>query len=169
MLRSGLGFIVALAVLLSACSTSGAAPDPGSSSSAAAPQGPNPPKVEWVRIPSAAEPAPFIVSEMARAEADHKRLLVYVGATWCQPCQRFHKAAEAGELDSVFPELRLVELDNDADASVIQELNCGSRLIPMFSAPDSSGHCTSKRIEGGIKGDGAVGFIAPRLRDLLGR
>jgi thiol-disulfide isomerase/thioredoxin len=114
------------------------------------------------------EPASFIKSQLDRAKQDKKKLLVYVGATWCEPCQRFHKAAEAGELDTVFPDLRFIDLDDDADASVIAELGCASRLIPLFAIPDANGHCTERRVEGGIKGDGAVGYMSPRLRALVG-
>src|SRR4051812_33707292 len=44
-----------------------------------------------------------------------RRLLVYVSATWCEPCQRFHKAVRAGELDASFPQLSLLEFDQDRD------------------------------------------------------
>jgi thiol-disulfide isomerase/thioredoxin len=154
--------------VLVACGTNNATPDPAASSAPASTTSPKPPNVEWVTVPEGAEPAAFVTSELARAKSDHKKLLVYVGATWCEPCQRFHKAAQAGELDNVFPDIRLVDLDADKDAAIVDALDCRSQLIPLFSMPDESGHCSAKRVEGGIKGDGAVGYIAPRLRSLLG-
>jgi hypothetical protein len=124
-------------------------------------------KVEIVSA-SAGEPATAIITrEKQRAEADGRSLIVYVGAPWCEPCVRFHKAAAAGELDNAFPKLRLLEFDHDRDESGLREAGCVSRLIPLFAKPDASGHCSSERIEGSIKGDGAVAEITPRLMNLL--
>src|SRR5258708_3032885 len=97
-------FLAAVLPLASlACGTIGAAPDPGASASTSG----SLPKqhVEWVQIPIGMDGAAFVKNELARAAGDKKKLIVYVGATWCQPCQHFHKAAEAGELDSTFPDL----------------------------------------------------------------
>jgi len=158
--------LAALALVLGArCGTTNAGPDPAASASPRAqPTG----KVEWVKMPADVAPASFIVSELARAEKDKKKLVIYVGATWCEPCQRFHEAANAGQLDAQFPDLRLIELDRDADDAILGGLACGSRLIPLFALPDPAGHCTDRRVEGGIKGEGAVAYIGPRLRTLLG-
>ena len=46
-----------------------------------------------------------------------RRLLVYVGAPWCEPCGRFHQAAEKGELDAIFPPMTFLEFDSDADSA----------------------------------------------------
>jgi thiol-disulfide isomerase/thioredoxin len=124
-------------------------------------------KVEIVSA-GAGEPATTVIQrEAERAKADGRHLVVYVGAPWCEPCVRFHKAAAAGELDTVFPKLRLLEFDHDRDEARLRDAGCVSRLIPLFAKPDASGHCSSQRIEGSIKGDGAVAEITPRLRNLL--
>ena len=39
------------------------------------------------------EAAAVVASELTRARREGRELLVYVGATWCEPCQRFHRAA----------------------------------------------------------------------------
>ena len=57
--------------------------------------------------------------EVVRAKADKRELLVYVGATWCEPCQYFHNAAAAGQLDATFPGMRLVEFDLDRDKEAL--------------------------------------------------
>jgi len=165
------GLYLSIAAFVAACSSSSTSPDPDKASgtaTATSRAGSTSAHVEWVHVPVGMDPTSFVKSELDRAKQDKKRLLVYVGATWCEPCQRFHKAAEAGELDTVFPDLRFVDLDNDADASIITELGCGSKMIPLFAIPDASGHCTERRVEGGIKGDGAVGYISPRLRAMVG-
>jgi hypothetical protein len=104
-----------------------------------------------------------------RERANGRDLVVYVGATWCEPCQRFHKAAAAGDLDDAFPMLTLLEFDLDADKQRLDAAGYRSELIPLFVAPDDDGRASSKRFEGSVKGDGAIVNIAPRLHALIGR
>jgi thiol-disulfide isomerase/thioredoxin len=94
-------------------------------------------------------------------------LLVYVGATWCEPCQKFHHAVERGDLDSTFPGLTLLEFDLDRDRERLASAGFVSKYIPLFALPRRDGTASGKQVEGGIKGDGAVAFIVPRLAALL--
>lgn len=110
----------------------------------------------------------LVTSEAARAKADGRRLVVYVGATWCEPCRRFHDALKAGSLHAAFPKVRFLELDADRHARPIQGAGCQSDFIPLFAIPDADGRCSqAARIAGGIKGDGAVANLVPRLQSLL--
>jgi hypothetical protein len=108
-------------------------------------------------------------SALATATTSKRRLVVYVGATWCEPCQRFHQAAARGELDASFPDLTLVEFDQDADGARLAAAGYVSRYIPLFALPSGDGRASGQQIEGGIKGEGAVANIVPRLRELLAR
>jgi thiol-disulfide isomerase/thioredoxin len=159
-----------IALLAPGCRGSDPAPKPDPVTSSPAP-GSAPPKghAEWIHLPASADPPTFVQAEMARATKDGKRLVLYVGASWCEPCQRFHAAAESGALDASFGDVRFIDLDHDAEAKAIDALGCESKLIPLFSLPGPDGRCTDRRVEGGIKGDGAVAFIAPRVEDLLRR
>jgi thiol-disulfide isomerase/thioredoxin len=124
--------------------------------------------VEIVPVAPGTQDGPALIRrEMDRAGKDGRKLLIYVGASWCEPCQRFHDAAAAGQLDSTFPGLRLLELDKDRDEGLLQEARCGSEMIPLFARPTADGHCGAERFEGAIKGDGAVAWITPRLKRLL--
>jgi hypothetical protein len=123
-----------------------------------------------VRIDAA--PAEGDVSErvrdaVARASSEGRHLVVYVGATWCEPCNRFHQAVSKGELDSTFPALTLLEFDLDRDRERLKEAGYSPKLIPLFALPAPDGRASGKQVEGGIKGEGAVSFIAPRLKALL--
>jgi hypothetical protein len=127
---------------------------------------------EHVRIVPAeaqGDVAALVRTELARARESGRHLIVYVGATWCEPCRRFHEAAARGELDSTFPTLTLLEFDLDRDEKRLAAASYSSELIPLFAIPASDGRASSERVEGGIKGDGAVGFIVPRLRAMLAR
>src|SRR6185312_5947952 len=55
--------------------------------------------------PAGGTAATWIAGEVTRAQHDGKQLVVYVGASWCEPCQQFHAAAAAGTLDAAFPTL----------------------------------------------------------------
>ena len=124
--------------------------------------------VEIVKT-TGADVAETVRREVVRAKADQRQVLVYVGATWCEPCQYFHDAAAAGELDSAFPGLRLVEFDLDRDREALARARYASKMIPLFALPREDGSGSGEQIEGSIKGPGAVAQITPRLKALLGK
>lgn len=110
----------------------------------------------------------FVQQHVEEAEASGKRVLVYVGATWCEPCQRFHKALASGQLDEVLAGTRFIEFDSDRDGGELRQAGYGSNYIPLFSVPDPNGHSSGRSIEGSIKGDAAVQRdLVPRLLALL--
>ena len=123
-------------------------------------------KLEWVNAP-AGDVARIVKSETARAAAAGRQVLVYVGATWCEPCRRFHDAVQAGLLDEQFGSLRLVEFDLDKDAPRLAEAGYAPKLIPLLALPDSEGRASGRQTEGSVKGNGAVADLVPRLTALL--
>jgi len=122
--------------------------------------------VEMVPAPQGDVPT-IVKRELERAARDRRQLLVYVGATWCEPCQRFHRAAAEHKLDRDFPQLRLLEFDDDRDAARLAMAGYSGKYIPLFARPGADGRGTGRQIEGSVKGDVAVGEIAPRLHALL--
>jgi hypothetical protein len=121
--------------------------------------------VRIVPAPAEGDVRQTVRSALADASGD---LIVYVGASWCEPCRRFHEAALGGELDQSFPGLTLLEFDLDRDRERLAAAGYVSKYIPLFAVPEADGSASGKQIEGAIKGEGAVGFIEPRLRALLG-
>ncbi len=111
--------------------------------------------------------APYVQAEMARAKTDGRRLLVYVGATWCEPCRRFHDAAKAGELDDAFSDLRLLEFDLDRDRDRLAADGYRSEMIPLIALPGADGKGNGRGMQGSVKGEGAVAQMRPRLEELL--
>ncbi len=110
----------------------------------------------------------FVQQHVEEADASGQRVLVYVGATWCEPCQRFHKALESGQLDETLAGTRFVEFDSDRDGAELRAAGYGSKYIPLFAVPDQSGHASGRAIQGSIKGDDAVrADLVPRLLALL--
>jgi thiol-disulfide isomerase/thioredoxin len=137
-------------------------PSPAASSAAARPAG-----LELVAAGDG-DVATLVKAELAKAKADGRVLAVYVGATWCEPCERFHHAAERGELDTGLSSLRLVVFDLDRDEARLKAAGYASQYVPLFVVPDADGRGTQRRIAGSIKGPGAVDEITPRLKSLLG-
>lgn len=128
---------------------------------------PKPLPVEIVPAPASGDVAEIVQREGSRARADGRPLLVYVGASWCEPCQRFHNAAKEGQVDALFPGLRLVEFDLTRDRDRLDKAGYASKMIPLFAVPREDGTASGKQIEGSIKGPGAVAEITPRLKALL--
>jgi hypothetical protein len=157
----------ALAVAPAACKgQSDVGPEPSPPASAAI----TPAAAGKMRVSEAAPEGDVEVlvrAALATAIHDKRRLVVYVGATWCEPCQRFHHAAERGELDATFPDVDLLSFDLDRDGERLASAGYVSKLIPLFALPGPNGRASGKQVEGGIKGEGAVAFMAPRLQKML--
>lgn len=155
----------ALGVALAACKAQGDVgpePSPPATTPAVAPG-----KMRVREAPPEGDVEVLVRGALATAIHDKRRLVVYVGATWCEPCQRFHHAAERGELDATFPDVDLLSFDLDRDGERLASAGYVSKLIPLFALPGPDGHASGKQVEGGIKGEGAVAFMAPRLQKML--
>ncbi len=145
----------------SATATSGAT---SAAASAAVPA----PTPRLVFVPAAGGDAATVVrAELETATREGRRLVVYVGASWCEPCRRFHDSAVAGALDAKLPPIRFVEFDADEDEARLKAAGYGSSWVPLFAIPAADGRASPKRIEGSIKGAGAPAEITPRLLRLL--
>lgn len=124
-------------------------------------------KIEWIDAPETPDVAAAVRAQLATTKGKGRQLLVYVGATWCEPCQRFHEAVRKGELDASFPTLTILAFDRDRDGEALATADYVSTYIPLFAVPAPNGKATGKQIEGSIKGNGAVGEITPKLQALL--
>ncbi len=145
-------------------------PAPAESKAAAAPATPatSTSTPEFVH-PEPGEIPAVIQAAVQSASADARQLVVYIGATWCEPCQAFHDALERGELDDDLAGVRFLEFDADEDGERLRAAGYGGRLIPRFVVPGPDGTAGELRMEGGIKGGGAVANIMERLVPLLSR
>jgi len=99
--------------------------------------------------------------------ARHRRLVVYVGATWCEPCQQIHAAIAAHQLDAKFPDLSLLVFDLDRDGDALAKAGYVSELIPLFALPGSDGRAGPRRESGGEHDIDNVPLLTGKLHRLL--
>jgi hypothetical protein len=106
------------------------------------------------------------VADIVKSQAE-RRVIVYVGAAWCEPCVAFHEAALAGRLDEHLGDVRFVEFDFDRDQDRLEAAGYRSKMLPLFAVPREDGTASGRQIEGSNKED-PLGNLVPRLRALLG-
>jgi hypothetical protein len=123
--------------------------------------------VQLQDAPASGDVDALVRDALAKSSAEKRHLIVYVGATWCEPCRRFHEAAGKGELDATFPDLDMLVFDLDRDGERLASAGYVSKYIPLFALPKTDGTSSGKQVEGGIKGEGAVAYITPKLQSLL--
>jgi hypothetical protein len=160
--------VALLATLLWNCSRPASKPRKADVNVAAssAPNAPPPSFLRYPRTGSTVEP--WVQEQVELAEAAHLRVLVYVGASWCEPCQRFHQAVERGELNGTLNGLRFLEFDQDQDAAALKTAGYVYQYIPVLALPDPDGRNHGKMISGSIKGPRAIqDNLVPRLQALL--
>jgi len=126
-------------------------------------------RVELVEAAAAGDAAAFIAGELARGSRDGVPVLVYVGATWCEPCRDFHAAATAGTLDAQLAPIRFLEFDLDRDGERLAAAGYRSELVPLFARPAADGRASGEQIDGVQKGGAYVEQLTPRIRALLRR
>ena len=126
-------------------------------------------KLEFIEAPATADVAAYLAPLVVRASGDRKQLVVYVGASWCEPCRHFHDAVVAHQLDDRFGDLRIVGFDADRDDPALEAAGYRSSMLPLFALPNIDGRANGKQFAGSVKGDGAVAQIVPSLRELVDR
>ena len=154
-------FAVFLCLAFLGCKASSSAP-------AAPPKSPR--KVRFIDAPREPDQVQVLVQQkIASSSQLDRKLLVYAGAAWCEPCRRFHEAADKGELDEEFGDVDFLAFDIDIDNERLAWGNYDTSNIPMVALPGPDGKASDKTMNGSVKGEGAVADMKPRLRALLGR
>ena len=122
--------------------------------------------VRFVTAPQG-DVAPLLVAQLAKSTAEHRRVVVYVSAPWCEPCRVFHEAVDRGEMTGKIGALDLVAFDGEMDAERLLMAGYESQFIPAFTVPNADGRASARHMEGSGKGPGASSDLGPRLRELL--
>jgi hypothetical protein len=125
------------------------------------------PRVELVEAPAAGDVAAYVAQQVTRGEREHVPVLVYVGATWCEPCHELQAAAASGSLDSSLAPLRLLVFDLDRDRDRLEAAGYRSDLVPLLAKPNRDGRASRHRTDGVRTGGGYVEQLVPRIRALV--
>lgn len=101
-----------------------------------------PPAVAAIRLFDAPEEGDLFATIRAarlRASESDRVLVVYVGASWCPPCKRFHDAIKSHSLDDKLAGFDFLYLDMDVVKDKIVETGYASKYIPFFALPKADG------------------------------
>ncbi len=91
-----------------------------------------------VLAPKDADALTTIRTERLRAKAAGRTLVVFAGASWCEPCRSFHEALKQGKLPAL-QRFTFLEFDADEDRDRLQILGYTFREIPYFARPNVDG------------------------------
>jgi thiol-disulfide isomerase/thioredoxin len=81
----------------------------------------------------------LIRTKRLEAKADGRVLVVYVGATWCEPCKRFKRELESGKLDARLAKVALLAFDADTDADRLGAAGYAFKFVPFVALPGADG------------------------------
>jgi thiol-disulfide isomerase/thioredoxin len=74
------------------------------------------------------------------AKAEGRVLVVYVGATWCEPCKKFKAELASGRLDERLGKVSLLAFDADKDVDRLAAAGYSFRFVPFVALPGPDGH-----------------------------
>lgn len=103
----------------------------------------------------------LIRTERLKAKAAGRVLVVYVSATWCEPCKRFKEELRSGRLDARLAKVTLLAFDADADIDRLGAAGYTFRFVPFVALPGADGRAADT-VEATGKGGQA-------WRELLGK
>ena len=108
----------------------------------------------------------MIEASGARAAQEGKKLVVYIGATWCEPCHAWHEALKNGTAGPL-PAVQFLEFDLDRDAEALAKAGYSTRVVPYFARPGRDGRASSVQFAGVRKGGDYVAEIRARVTEML--
>jgi thiol-disulfide isomerase/thioredoxin len=81
----------------------------------------------------------LIRTERLRAKAEGRVLVVYVSATWCDPCKKLKEEIEAGRLDDRYGKTTLLAFDADKDIDRLGSAGYTFKFVPYVALPGPDG------------------------------
>jgi len=102
-----------------------------------------------------------IRTERLKAKAEGRVLVVYVSATWCEPCKHFKDELASGRLDKKLAKVTLLAFDADRDLDRLGAAGYTFKFVPFVALPGSDGRPTDRQE--------ATGHGGNAWRELLGK
>lgn len=88
-----------------------------------------------------------------RAKAEGRVLVVYVSATWCDPCKKLKSEIEAGHLDNRLGKTTLLAFDADRDGERLLGAGYSFKFVPFVALAGTDGHPADSQQATGHGGD----------------
>jgi thiol-disulfide isomerase/thioredoxin len=82
----------------------------------------------------------LIRTKRLEAKAEGRVLVVYVGATWCEPCRKMKEEIHAGRLDAKLGKTTFLAFDADRDAERLASAGYTFKFVPYVALPGADGH-----------------------------
>lgn len=82
----------------------------------------------------------LIRTRRLEAKAESRVLVVYVGATWCEPCKKFKAEVQSGRLDDRLGKVTLLAFDADKDGDRLGASGYTYKFVPFVALPAADGH-----------------------------
>lgn len=102
-----------------------------------------PANVEGIKVvtaPADGDALSTIRTKRLEAKADGRVLVVYVSATWCEPCRKLKEEIQAGRLDEKLGKTTLLAFDADKDGDRLASAGYKFGFIPFVALPGADGH-----------------------------
>jgi thiol-disulfide isomerase/thioredoxin len=81
----------------------------------------------------------LIRTRRLEAKAESRVLVVYVGATWCEPCKKFKAEVQSGRLDDRLGKVTLLAFDADKDGDRLGASGYTYKFVPFVALPAADG------------------------------
>ena len=124
------------------------------------------PRTTGVRVVTASQDTDalsLVRTERLKAKAEGRVLVVYAGASWCEPCKRFKDQIHTGRLDEKLPHVTLLAFDADRDTDRLAAAGYHFSFIPFVALPGADGRPTDTQEARG-KGSNAWTELVAKLQ-----
>ncbi len=129
---------------------------------------PSKPGPELVPVLTEGRVDTIVRAELARAKRDHRKLVIYVGGQWSEPCKQFEQMVASGALRDEFPDLRLLKFDSE-DEPRLRAANYFFQVLPTFAIPAENGRGTDQIYPTPVQSEKGSPDALVALRSLLGK
>ncbi len=81
----------------------------------------------------------LIRTKRLEAKAEGRVLVVYVSATWCEPCRRMKRELDSGRLDDRLAKITFLAFDADKDMDRLVAAGYSFKFVPFVALPAVAG------------------------------
>jgi thiol-disulfide isomerase/thioredoxin len=100
---------------------------------------PSSPSLRVDEAPSDTDALTLIRTKRLQAKSEGRVLVVYVGATWCEPCKKLKAEIASGRLDRPLGRVTLLAFDADKDVDRLGAVGYTFKFVPFVALPGPDG------------------------------